>query len=784
MVKLASLLLAMAYYQSSFCQENTLKQNIRGVVIDADSKMGLGGAEVFIVGINRSSTTDSFGTFKFVAVPIGEYHLQVNREGYESTTVLDLTLTSGKEFLLTIELNEKITTLSEIKIKTTSQNTPRNDFAASSVHTLSMDDVKRYPATGNDPARMAQNFAGVSMNEDNSNEVVIRGNSPRGILWKLEGIEIPGPNHFGLLGSGGGNIGMLSSYVLDKSDFYTGAFPAEFGNALSGVFDLRLRKGNKETREHFFQFGTLGMEAGSEGPITQKKTSSYLFNARYSTLAMLKSFATIQGIAPDYQDASFKVHFPSQYGNVSIWGLGGVNRSLQEPESFGLFIPRMTIFRNEEKAKLGIIGLTHELPLTKTSYLKTVVALSDDQYKNQTDTLNVGENYRKEVVGRSSFTTFSLRTSLLISKKFNARNNVQAGIILSKTRYGLLDEVYETRFHQWRTFMESSGKTEFYQSFIQWKRRVNQKFLFITGLHSSYLHLNRRGSIEPRIALSYLPGSQKKITLSGGLHSKPEHVAVYLFQYPGNVQNNAFPNKNLLLTKAAQITLAFMGQCFWGTTLNIESYYQHLYNVPVEKNPESFFSMINATNVFDLYDTDSSLVSSGKGRNHGVDISISKKFQDQFYSTLITSFFASSYSTFEGKEFHTKFSRGYQAVFIGSNSWSINDGQKKVGLTGKFISTGSLRSSLVDKEQSRAEGAIVYAKDQYYTQQGKAYLRVDLGFYFAIYKKALTHTLSLDVQNITDRKNVLRSSYNVFTGRISEEFGLGIFPLLNYKLHF
>jgi hypothetical protein len=125
---------------------------------------------------------------------------------------------------------------------------------------------------------MAASYAEVSADPGGGNEIVIRGNSPRGLQWRLEGIEIPNPNHFSEEGATGGPISILNSTTMDNSDFLSAAFPAEYGNALSGVFDLNLRKGNNEKREYKLQVGLIGFEGAAEGPIIKGADASFLVN--------------------------------------------------------------------------------------------------------------------------------------------------------------------------------------------------------------------------------------------------------------------------------------------------------------------------------------------------------------------------------------------------------------------------------------------------------------------------------------------------------------------------
>ena len=182
----------------------------------------------------------NWGEFKLSKVPVGRTTLAVSYLGYESLTLREIMVTSGKELVLNLEMTESTKNMNEVVITAAHDKTQAfNEMATVSARSFTVEETGRYAASYFDPARMAQTFAGVSVGGSTSdlfNEIVVRGNSPKGILWRLEGVEIPNPNHFGGLGSSGGAISMLSSSTLANSDFYTGAFPTEFGNCLIRCF--------------------------------------------------------------------------------------------------------------------------------------------------------------------------------------------------------------------------------------------------------------------------------------------------------------------------------------------------------------------------------------------------------------------------------------------------------------------------------------------------------------------------------------------------------------------
>ncbi|WKN41013.1 hypothetical protein [Tunicatimonas pelagia] len=240
----------------------------------------------------------------------------------------DFPLTGVNVIVLDISLEENVLMGEEVIITAESDKTAtNNELATVSSRSFNLEETGRYAGSRNDPARMAANFAEVVVNSDDRNDI-IRGNSLSGLLWGLEGIN-PNPSHYGSLSSTGGPVSMLNYNVLDKSDFLIGAFLAEYGNALAGVFDLQLRGGNTEKREFLGQVGFNGFELGMEEPFSKKSKASYIANYRYSTLGAFQALGVNFGTGaatPEYQDLTFKVDIPTKKaGYFTMFGIGGVN---------------------------------------------------------------------------------------------------------------------------------------------------------------------------------------------------------------------------------------------------------------------------------------------------------------------------------------------------------------------------------------------------------------------------------------------------------------------------
>lgn len=771
----------------STAQTSALTQNIRGQVLDAESKKPIEGVVVLLMADKqKNAMTDSSGYYILQNIPVGRQSFQFIIVGYEPRTVAEVLVTSGKELELNVLLTENYTSLQEVNVSANKdRNKAMNEFATVSARSFSVEETKRFAASVSDPARMAQNFMGVSNNDDLENGIVVRGNSPKGILWRLEGIEIPNPNHFGSLSTSGGAVSMLNASMLGTSDFYTGAFPAEIGNALSGAFDLQFRNGNTARREHTFQLGTLGAEVATEGPFKMGGKASYLVNYRYSTLTLLQGYFDLGGVLPAYQDASFKLNFPTKkMGTFSVFGLWGYNIATKDPDKDSTkWTDDNPNFKLRADGMLAVGGVTHQYFVNSHAYIKTIVSASYDDGKTNVDTLNPSNNYAEIPTQKSLSSNTALRATVMYNNKINSRNTFRTGVVAQFLSFDIDENLFDRGAMVWKTLIRSNGSTQYYQAYAQWKTRVNQHIIATGGVHASYYVLNNKYSIEPRASVSY-NAKKNTFTLATGLHSKPEHISTYLYSNATQGTAITYPNKNLDLLRAAHMVLGFDRPLPFKTRLKVEAYYQHLYSIPVEADSTSGFSVINAENIYSLLDT-KPLVSNGTGRNYGIDMSIERPFNNGYYILATGSVFRSLYTNYKGEEYNTLFNRGYQLNVLGGKEFKLNNtGKTLLGINGKFLYSGGLRESVIDVPTSMAQRKTVYYTGQYYTIQGTPYQRVDGSMYIKFNRKRATHSIQFDAQNIFNRKNYFYSFFDRRSGIVKTVYQTGFIPNLAYRVEF
>ncbi len=405
-------------------------QTIKGRVLDVDSKLPLNGVNIVfeIAGKTYGTVSDAKGDFRFKKSPVGRANIWFSYMGYSPRVFTNIMIASGKEIVMDVEMVESAYELSEVIISPTSfhKSEPVNDLAMVSTRKISSLEMDNFAGAIADISRAAYSFPGVIINNDGQNHLIIRGNSPKGVLWRLEGVEIPNLNHFAEIGSSGGGIGIISNTMIANSDFFTSAFPAEYGNALSGVFDLNMRKGNTDKHEQTFQLGLLGTEFMAEGPIKKEGGSSYIAQYRYNTLQLATNLFGIEMPSiPRFQDLSFKLHLPSQkMGVFSIFGISGWSH---EDGEFTDYI---------WKSKMSTIGISNTYSISPKTYIKSVAAFSIWKYKyDRYENFNVGTfdqtRYHHDFLVKDQVA----KISVILNHKLSANHKFKTGLIIENNSY-------------------------------------------------------------------------------------------------------------------------------------------------------------------------------------------------------------------------------------------------------------------------------------------------------------------------------------------------------------
>lgn len=770
-IRLILLLLSFLPY---WAIAQNLTQTIRGKVTDADTGQPLVGATVQLIENQTGAVTDSAGNYRLENIPVGRYQIQASYIGYQALTIAEILLESGREVIQNIELSEQATQVDEVVVRASREMTQ-----PVSVKTLTIEEVLRFPATFYDPARLATAFAGVAGDNDQANGISVRGNSPNGLLWRLEGVDIVNPNHTPNAGTfsdrvtaNGGGVNILSAQMLGTSTFYSGAFPAEYGNALSAVMDMRLRTGNDQKHETIAQIGLIGIDVANEGPFSQKGGASYLFNARYSTVGLLGALGLdFGGETINFYDLSFNLNFPFKNGaRLTFFGMGGNSENIFKAErDSSVWEFQKDRFDINFKSSMGALGTTYTQPIGKQAVWRTALAYSILDSERTGDRLD--DAYELDRVEEDAYLQSKLSLHTSLNFKQNARSNWQIGIIGTRQVYDItsIGNNYLNKFN--------SGEEALLQIYSNWRYQIFPNLITNIGLRFLTFTFHPSAQLEPRISLSWKLSEKGTLSLAYGLHSQLEQPQLYFAIVRSSKENLEF-------TKAHHFVLDYQEKLNKSSILSAEIYYQNLVDAYISWDYKNSFSSLNLIDGF-VYEP---LISNGTGRNYGIELSFQKFITDNFYLLSNITLYESKYKGSDGIERDTRWNGNYIFNATAGKEWRwVQKGgniNAVFGLNGRVAYLGGFRDTPIDAEASLDAGETVYFENQAFSIQQKAYFRTDLRFYYKRNKTKYSTTLALDIQNATNAQNVAFSYYDVEKQEIVVKNQLGLIPLLSWRIEF
>lgn len=784
-------LLALALLLLGLVAHAQTTQTLRGKIVDEVTKTPLIGVNVAVLGTDPilGSASDMDGNFRIDNVPLGRQTIKISYVGYEEQTIPNVVVTAGKEVILTIALTESVNQLNEIVITANTRDdktATNNDLAIVSARSFNVDDTKRYAGALGDPSRMAANFAGVIGGDDSRNDIVVRGNSPTGMLWQLEGLNIPNPNHFGALTSTGGPVSMLNNNNLDKSDFMTSAFPAQYGNAVAGVFDIRLRDGNNQKSEYLAQIGFNGFELGAEGALSKKSKASYIVNYRYSTLGVFNALGIEFGTGanvPLYQDVNFKVTLPTKgNGKWSFFGLGGISEiDLLGSEADLGANSDLYGSENEDafpRYRTGIFGTTYEKNIAPKTFMRLTAGVSTTRERFTSDSLV--RNTSEDVVGRfqraeAEFETTKYSLVGSFRTKFNAKNSLAYGFYADASDIALFNRDIYAGLGRDSVRVNVTDNTLLLQGYAMWKHRLNERLTLQAGLHAQYYDLNEQTVWEPRASVRYLINGNQSLSVGYGLHNQIQSIYTSFVQTKQPDGTYALTNTDLDFTTSQHTVLTYDWNISDHLRLKAEAYYQALRNVPVEQNA-SPYSAINTGASFAPADADS-LVNNGTGTNYGLELTLERFFHRGFYFLITTSLFDSRYEGSDGIERNTAYNTRYVANALFGKEWRVGKNKNFFSANIKLTTIGGKYLTPIDLVASQQAGRAIFRESEAFTEQQTPYFRTDIKLAYRKEYRRSSLEIALDLQNVTANQNIFAQNYNPRTNQIVTQYQQGFFPV-------
>ena len=774
---LATLIVAM----TTFAQAQTT-QTIRGQVSDVASGEPMTGATIMVDGqTDMAAVSDADGRFAIQKVPVGRHTVRVSFVGYEPLELKEQLLSSGKEMVLDLKMTESISTLDEVVVKPqVNKQLPLNEMAQVGARMFSVEEASRYAGGVSDPARTASMFPGVA-GSGVYNGISIHGNSPQMLQWRVEGVEVNNPNHFAdITMAGGGIFTSLNGTVLANSDFMTGAMPAEYGNALSGAFDMKMRTGNNTKYEHAVQLGTLGVDFASEGPIGKESKASYLVNYRYSFMEIAKKIHAINITQTmDYQDLSAKLNFPTEKaGTFAVWFTGLIDNFGNELSDSTEWESLWDACESWANQRSCAGGLTHTYRFDGGGTLTSSVAYTGSYYKLYSKLYDDNLNEMPYLEGENSQN--NLIVSVQHKRKISSRYTMQNGVEYRQMSFKACDDyVHRIGDPEMYHVYDAEGNTMLARAFTNHKVALSQNFSTVAGVNVMYFGVNGQTLVEPRVSLQYQATPSSTFSVAYAMNSRKESIGAY-FVFDDDGETEA--NKDLGLTRSHHVSFTFSQRLGDNAILKIEPYYQWLFDVPVEEG--TTYSVINERSFLQ----GKVLTNDGLGRNYGIDLTLERYLKNGFYGMFTGTVFRSEYRDAQHEWHHTLYDLGYITNALGGKEWMVGPNKKNVlGINGRLTVMGGGRYT-PEVEGVTFEDVL---NDPYWEmprQEDKPFekkMDTNVGYAFSvkytINKERVAHHFILEYLNV---KSFEGRGFNRRTNKIVDYYTSLTFPNVAYRIEF
>ncbi|MCD6347762.1 MAG: TonB-dependent receptor [Bacteroidales bacterium] len=775
-------------------------QTIRGTVIDKFTKAPLIGATVYVSNTSPmiGSITDATGHYTLKKVPLGRAKVHCTYVGYDAYSSENFIVTSAKEIILNIELIEGIQ-IRGVQISAVRDiNEPLNELAYVSARSFSVEETERVPVALNDVSKMAQSYPGTQQGRlDIENDIIVRGNTSFGMIWRLEGLDVPAPNHFARPGTSGGGISILSAQLMSRSDFYTGGMPAEFGNTISAAFDIRLKNGNTEKYENRFRLNLIGIDYAMEGPI-KKDRSSFIFNARYSMLGVINRLGfhpAGENAFDEFYDFSFNLFFdnPEKNSRWNVFGMAGNSLEIYNPYYPAAERDFNTYWHWEYvtfASKMATVGAIYTKTHDSNTFSKFAVATTSSFIDRTNDTLNfqdVPYRYREDHTNENR-----LYATYVFSKRFSPMFRMKAGVIGNLIHYNFFQmllprrtsvDAWASRF--WGTEAQGKGITETAQAYAQGIYNVSEKLTVSGGFHFLSLLENMTASIDPRLSAKYQINRNHRISLALGKYS--QHLPLPAFSYvkidslPDGSVNESYPNKNLKMLYSNHAILSYQYSTDNLLKVQAEVYLQDLHNVPVSPDKESMYCFMNTNSEFPVF----TVVSEGRGLNYGIDLAIEKMTAKSFYFLVTGSLFAAKYKPLDDQWYYNRYSSLFVSAFTAGKEIDFSQG-RVLQFGARLILNGGYRYTTLDETLSAEKGYFVGEDGAYNQSRMPAYWRIDTRVAYRFSRPKWAMNISLDIQNVTNHRNANGVWYNGNLNEIAYHYhpGNALIPMINFAVDF
>jgi hypothetical protein len=724
-------------------------QEIRQVVRGNISRVSgepVGQATVILNGaVSYTSQADSAGQYLISVLP-GKYTEVVQAPGHKIVSRNNVVVISGKQQVQDFALEDLGADLETIVIS--------GDRNPGSVG-LDLWNIQQFAAVFYDPGRVVNSHAGTANADDGTNHMTVRGTSPDYIQWKLEGVEIVNPNHLENAGTvndrpafNGGGVSLISAQLLQNSEFHFAPFDAMQGNALSGIFDMKLRNGNDHKREHIVQVSLLGTDLAIEGPFSKSSRSSYLLNFRYSTIGLLSKLGVNFGDEQtEFADFSHSLNFPFKRGSVRIFGMSGLSETrFRGKLDTGLLEIQKELQNIDYRSLTSINGISFLSGIGSSAYIKTVAAYSIKNVRRSArptallflPVAHEQDNFRQEKISTVTYLGHSLGRSMRAKVGFYLN-------YFSNSVKSMVDTIAR---------LNGSASQPLVQPFVSVDGEIGTRVNFSIGIHNFWLPEKEHLLVQPRLLLGYQINSNQSITFRSGSSAQLPSAFLQV-----NSRDQLLPTTN----EALSLMHVYRHR---NLKLSTEIYLQRFRKIPEQETFD--FSAFNYFNEMVFF----TLNQQGSAEVYGLDLMFEKHFT-QFYLITSASIYNSTYSAPWTNIRKGRFNTGYNTFFTAGKEFSLRNKPH-------FLSA-DLRVMYRDGFRDLHD---VSGTDYTYDAVLENYWRMDLRLSYKKNKATSTVIWALDIQNLANRRNEAYHYFDRVSGKIETKYQLGLIPVLSYKVMF
>lgn len=768
---------------------------VHGTIIDARTREPMVGVNVIVEDTPMGAASDADGKYLISDLEVGIYTVTFSMIGYEQQILTDVLVNSSQTTYKNVELRQSsLLSKEEVTVTAYSYFTKQEEIPVS-YRNLNYEEVRRSPGAREDVGRMVQNLPGVSASTDDRNDLIIRGGSPSEVLYMVDNVEIPNPNHFPTQGATGGPISMINSQLIEDVNFMAGGFSAKYGNKLSGVLDINYRNGNRKEYNGKLDLSFAGAGANMEGPLSNGR-GAWMFSLHRSFLDLASNFLNYGGV-PIYANTQGKIVYDlTSDTRLSIIGIAGTDHITVEPAiERGDFLVgeidtsnyqwvlnknrQYTIGGNLSKIWTPHLHSNFTLSRNETHFF-TDVNMNEKRVERPSDgNLRIGllnkyqmyDNHSTEVVNdlKTDWTYLFDSGDKLNFGAYLKVMSYDHQIVYTPTPEDTINnigvEIVGDTINAKQSWTPKSG---IYAEYI---KQMTPKITLNLGLRYDNFNLLATHDLAPRFGISYQISDNLTFNAATGIfYQSPDLIYI-----TGNPRNK----DRFTSIRSDHYIAGFDYLLSEATMASVEIYRKNYSQYPVASDPNyDFITMANSGASYGSVQTGAG-VSEGTGQATGFEFLLQKKSIKDLYGLISYSYSVIRHAALDGVLRPGAFDNRHVVNIVAGYRFS-----KHWEISGKWRYAGGRPYTPYDREASILAGAGRLNLNRINGMRYSPYHRLDVRFDHRSYYQHMTLVTYFSIENVYNRKNQSAVFWNNDREKMQYGYQTGFFPVGGFSLEF